>query len=195
MNEEFNVDYKLLKSRIIRSCVSKEKEIVDFSIDYCKLVELCEELNITPIYFGMEAKRVKPELIPYINEYFKDENLSWFNSSKFSTVISFIHTNYIDDRARELLERLKVPQVDKPENEKDDKDEDEDEKDNPDDDKVADVAELLANYPCYSATVVAYKSNNPKYIKFNKPSYVIQIRGNKVTISNSDYQYNYKDIS
>lgn len=178
MNEEFNVDYKLLKSRIIRSCVSKEKEIVDFSIDYCKLVELCEELNITPIYFGMEAKRVKPELIPYINEYFKDENLSWFNSSKFSTVISFIHTNYIDDRARELLERLKVPQVD-----------------NPDDDKVADVAELLANYPCYSATVVAYKSNNPKYIKYNKPSYVIQIRGNKVTISNSDYQYNYKDIS
>lgn len=178
MSEEFNVDYKVLKGRIIRSCKVTGKEIVDFSIDFDKLVEECKELNLTPIYFGMNAKRVTPELIPYISEYFKDTNLSWFNSSKFSTAISFINSNYIDGKALELLEKLKTPQVD-----------------DPNDDKVNDVAELLANYPCYSATIVAYKSNNPKIIKLNKPSYIVQVRANKVVITNSNYQYEYRDFS
>lgn len=178
MGEEFNVDYKVLKSRIIRSCKPVGKEIVDFVIDFEKLEENCRELNITPIYFGLEARRVKPELVPYLNEYFKGTDLSWFNSSKFSTCISFIHNNYIDEKAQRILDRLKVAQVD-----------------DPNDDKVHDIAELLANYPCYNATVVSYKNNNPKYLKCGKPSFVIQIRANKVTISNSDYQYNYKDFS
>ena len=178
MSEEFNVDYKVLKNRIIRSCKVTGKEIVDFSIDFDRLEEECRDLHLTPIFFGLNAKRVTPELVPYLNEYFKDTNLSWFNSSKFSTVISFINSNHIDGKALELLNKLKTPQVD-----------------DPSDDKVNDVAELLANYPCYSATVVSYKSNNPKFIKLNKPSYVIQIRANKVVITNSDYQYNWRDMT
>jgi hypothetical protein len=178
MSEEFNVDYKVLKNRIIRSCKVTGKEIVDFSIDFERLEQECHDLNITPIFFGLNAHRVKPELIPYLNEYFKDSNLSWFSSSKFSTCISFICNDFIDEKAMELLNKLKTPQVD-----------------DPNDDKVNDVAELLANYPCYNATVVAYKSNNPKFVKFNKPSYLIQIRANKVIITNSNYQYNWRDMS
>ena len=77
-----------------------------------------------------------------------------------------------------MLNKLKTPQID-----------------DPNDDKVNDVAELLANYPCYNATIVAYKNNNPKFIKLNKPSYIIQIRANKVIITNSNYQYNWRDMS
>ena len=178
MSADFNVDYRILKNKIIRSCKPVGKEIADFEVDFDRLVENCAELHIVPIYFGLEAKRVTPVNIPFLNEYFKDENLSWFNSAKFLTVLSFIHTDSIDEKAEELLAKLRRDQVD-----------------DPADDKVNDVAELLANYPCYSAVVVGYKSNNPKYIKAGKPSFVIQIRANKVTISNSDYQYNYKDIS
>lgn len=178
MSENINIDYKVLKNRIIRSCNPLCKEIVDFEIDYSKLVDECRELNVVPICFGLEASRVKPELIPYLNEYFKDENLSWFSSAKFSTIISFIHKDYIDEKAEELLNKLKDPQVD-----------------DPDFDKVSAVAKLLAEYPCYSATVVSYKSNNPKYIKGGRPSYIVQIRANKVVIVNSDYQYTYKDFS
>lgn len=178
MSAEFNVDYKILKNRIIRSCFSNAKEIVDFKIDFEKLESDCRELGILPMYFGLDARRVKPEIVPFLNEYFKDENLSWFTDNKFYTVLSFIHTDYIDEKATELLDKLKIKQ-----------------EDDPSIDKVHIIAELLANYPCYSAAVVSYKSNNPKFIKTCKPSFIIQIRANKVTITNSDYQYTYKDIS
>ena len=178
MSEEFILDYKALKSRIIRSCIRNGKEIVDFKIDFEKLTSLCDELGIVPLHFGLDAKRIIPDVIPYLNEYFKDDNLSWFTDNKFSTAISFIRADAITEEVQELLDKLKVKQEDEPEV-----------------DKVNIAATILAKYPCYTATVVSYKSNNPKFIKANKPSYVIQIRANKVVIVSSDYQYNYKDMS
>lgn len=176
--EPINIDYKALKNRIIRSCEATANGTVDFVVDFVKLSEMVDELGVTPLCFGLDARRVKPEEIPFLNEYFKDENLSWFTDSKFYTVLSFIKTDYIDDHAHALLHKLKVPQSA-----------------DPTIDKVNCAAELLANYPCYSATVVAYKSNNPKFLNSQKPTYLIQIRANKVIITNSNYQYTYKDFS
>lgn len=175
---DLSVDYKALKNRIIKSCKATGNGTVDFIVEFDKLMELVVELGVTPICSGLNAHRVAPEHIPYLNEYFKDENLSWFTSSKFFTGLSFIKTEYIDERAQELLNKMNTSQIN-----------------DPCIDKVHCLAELLAYYPCYSATVVAYKSNNPKFLNSNKPTYLIQIRANKVIITNSDYQYNYKDFS
>lgn len=181
--EELSVDYKALKNRIIKSCDAIGNGTVDFVVNFAKLTEFTSELGLTPICSGINpnyisARRIAPEDIPYLNEYFKGENLSWFTDSKFSTAISFIKTNSIDEKAEGLLNKLKTPQTA-----------------DPNIDKVNCVAQLLANYPCYTATVVAYKSNNPKFLNSQKPTYLIQIRANKVVIESSDYQYNYKDFS
>lgn len=177
-SKEFNIDYKTLRNRIIRSTICKGNGIVDFQVDFNKLSSQVEELGLTPIHFGLDATRITPGIIPYLNEYFKDENLTWITDNKFYTAISFINTNYIDEKAQEYLDKLKVPQVD-----------------DPNIDRVNIVANLLAKYPCYTATIISYKSNNPRFIKSVSPSYVIQIRANKIIIENSNYQYNYKDFS
>ena len=93
---DLSVDYKALKNRIIKSCKATGNGTVDFIVEFDKLMELVVELGVTPICSGLNAHRVAPEHIPYLNEYFKDENLSWFTSSKFFTCLSFIKTEYID---------------------------------------------------------------------------------------------------
>lgn len=178
MSEEFNVDYRILRHRIIKSCVQVSQGTMDFRVDYNKLLESCDELNLVPLFSGLDAHHVRSELVPFLNEYFKGENLSWFTDDMFCTAISFIRKDYIDEHVQEVLDKLRLPQTE-----------------DPTDDKVNHVAELLAKYPCYNVTIVAYKSNNPKYLKLGKPSYVVQIRANKIIIEDPSYQYNYKDFS
>jgi hypothetical protein len=140
------------------------------------LTKAVANMGLTPIFTNLNAKKVIPENIAFLGEYFEKTRLSWFNDGKHFTVVSFIETESIDERATELLEKLKVPEVDDPEN-----------------DKVADLSELLANYPCYNAVTVSFRNDDPK--RAGNPSYIIVIRANKVVIKSSDYQYNAKDMS
>lgn len=175
-NKRTSVDYTVLKNNIIKACKAKKSGSIDFYIDIDKLATLVDDINLIPIATDLDAKRVIPENIAFIGEYFEKTRLSWFNEERFFTVVTFIKTDDLDDRAYELLELIKKPQVDDPEN-----------------DKVADMSELLANYPCYNAFVASYKNNDPKF--YNRPSYVINIRANKVVIKSSNYQYNPDDMS
>lgn len=170
-----NVNYRVLKSNIIKACKSvKGGDIVDFKIDFKKLCELVEDINLTPMCVGMNPVKMIPEIIPFMSEYFDKSHMEWLSDSKYHTTIAFIDSEYIDEKAAELLEKLKMPKVDDPDN-----------------DKVQVYAELVANYPCYFATIVSYKNNAPKV---NRPSFEIACRANKVTIKMSDYQYNHKDF-
>lgn len=171
-----NVDYKVLKSNIIRSCCPVREDSIEFKINYEKLEHLVDDINLFPLNVGMHPKKVKPELVPYLSEYFEKTNLSWFTEGKYSTVITFIDTESIDERAEEIIRRLHSKQVDVPE-----------------DDKVNDLATLVAFYPCYFATIVSYRNDDPK--RSGRPSYEIVCRANKVVIKSSDYQYNPKDFS
>lgn len=171
-----NVSYKILKRNILRSLRQTKQYSMEFAVDYDTLRDNVEDINLVPIPFGLKAKRVKMELVPYLNEYFEKERLAWFNSEKFSTVLAFIDAEYVTEEVQELLDKINTPDVDIP-----------------DEDKVKDVAYLLSTLPCYYATVVSYQSNNPNLQ--GKASYETVCRANKVVIRNSDYQYNPDDMS
>lgn len=172
-----SVNYKILKSCIIRSCKQVKQGYMDFNVDFSKLSTLVKDLKLTPIDpIGYNAKIVRPEVIPYLSEYFEKSHLSWFSNSKFFTVITFIDSDSIDEKAQNLLDNIKLNQ-----------------QDNPDNDKVKALAILVAEYPCYFATIISYQNGDPDRI--GRPSYDIVCRANKVVIKASDYQYNHRDFS
>lgn len=172
-----SVNYKILKSCIIKSCKQLKQGLMDFTVDFKKLSNLTADLKLTPIEpIGFDAKIVQPEIIPFLSEYFEKSHLSWFNDSKFFSVITFIDSDSIDEKAQTLLDSLKMNQTD-----------------NPDNDKVKSIATLVAEYPCYFATIISYQNGDPDRI--GRPSYDIVCRANKVVIKSSDYQYNPKDFS
>ena len=172
-----NVNYKILKSCIIKACKQVKQGYMDFTVDFNKLTSAVKDLKLTPISpIGGNAKIVQPEVIPYLSEYFEKTHLSWFSDSKFFTVITFIDSDSIDEKAQSLLDNLKSNQ-----------------EDDPDNDKVKALATLVAEYPCYFATIVSYQNGDPDRI--GRPSYDILCRANKVIIKSSDYQYNPKDFS
>lgn len=171
-----SIDYRALKDNIIKALSQTKPESMEFKVDYEKLNNIVSDFGLTLLPIGLIGKRVKPENIPYLSEYFEKSNLSWFTENKYFTAIIFIDNNYVDEKAKKLIENLLISQVE-----------------NPDDDKVNDVAKLVAEYPCYFTTIVSYQNNNPKRV--GKPSYVMSCRANKVVIKSSDYQYDPKDFS
>ena len=171
------VDYKILKTNIIKSCKQVKQGYMDFSINFDKLKSFCDDLNLVPICpIGEKAKIVTPEMIPYLSEYFEKTHLSWFTDKKYYTVITLIDSTSINDDAQKLIDILQIDQVN-----------------NPDIDKVQAMATLVANYPCYFATIISYQNGDPDRI--GRPSYNVVCRANKVVIKSSDYQYNHRDMS
>jgi hypothetical protein len=170
------LDYSLIKKCIIKSCKQNNKVTLDFQIDANKLDELVSQYGVTFIYNGILAKPVMAWDIPLISEYFKKQKLSWFNRSRYYTTLSFIVTESLDKEGLELLENLK----------------DKNRENDPNFDRVATVSKLLADYPCYNATIVSYRSDDPN--RLGKNSYTIVIRANVNVISSPDYEYNNQDI-
>ena len=170
------VNYKVLKDLIRKSCRHNTKPTMEFYIDYNKLAELTEDIGLSPLMIGLESKAIKPDNIPFMSEYFEKSELSWFSEGKCFTTLIFMDIEGLDEEAHRIIERLNKPQVEVPY-----------------DDKVHDVAKLVAEYPCYFALVISYQNNDPK--KMGRPSYNIGCRANKVIIKKGSYIYNPKDFS
>lgn len=171
-----DVNYKVLKSNIIKACRAvKGLDPTDFKVDYNKLYELVEDNNLIPLCVGMDPVAVEPEVIPLMQEYFNKSHVLWLSKFMHTTTLCFMDAEYRDEKADDLLCKLRQPQVD-----------------DPDLDKVKVYAELIANYPCYFATIVSYKNNAPG--KGNRPSFEVSCRANKVVIKMSDYKYYHKDM-
>ena len=168
-----NVNYKDLKSNIIKALSQISEGSMQFFVNLNKLSDLTEDMHLLPLNVGLESKQIMPGLIPYLSEYFEKTQLSWIDAEKFSTVIVFIDTTSLNKTALDLIDQLRSDDLDI--------------------DRTKIVATLVADYPCYFATIVSYQNNNPKY--FGTPSYEIVCRANKVVIKSSDYQYNPKDFS
>lgn len=139
----YPVDYAELK-KAIRKCAIPGKGI-EFIIDFEKLNELVAEYGLTAVENKIKSRRVNPEDVVYVAEFFKDNDLRWVDQYKHMSSVIFIKTDAIDDEACELMEDLKKPLIDFPEI-----------------DKVACLTTLLAKYPCYTASIISYKSTDPK---------------------------------
>lgn len=170
-----NVDYKLVKNNIIKSCVATKDDPTKFYIDFVKLKELVEDLNIVPVNIGMEPHRLSEDDIPYMVEYFNKSHVEWLSKYKHMTTICFVDMEYKDDKLEAFMEALLTDKVD-----------------DPSIDKTEVMAQIAANYPCYFATIVSYQNTAPNCNK--RPYYEIACRANKVVIKMSDYKYYHKDF-
>ena len=169
-----SVEYKVLRSNIIRSCKGRGSSI-DFDVDMQKLYDLAYDLGLTLINVGESSNKIKEEDVLYIAEYFKEKRLSWVNGSKRYTTLLFVNNDAIDERLEELMKVMNSNTVS-----------------DPNLDKVEVLAEICANYPCYTAMVISYTSNDPRYN--GRLSYEIICRANTVTIKQENYKYNHKDM-
>lgn len=170
------VDYNSIKKCIVRATKQLSPKTLAFKINADKLNESVRESGLVFIDNGTSSRGVESEDIPLISEYFKKDKLEWFNRSRHFTTITFIQADKMDEEAERLVILLH----------------DVKQSEDRDFDRVEAVSYLLANYPCYSATVVAYQSNDPR--KLGKNSYTIIMRANVVAITQEEYEYNNEDI-
>lgn len=171
------MNYKDLKTAIYKSVekVSKREENTDFRINFEALKENVKDLGLTPVYFGIEARRITINDIPLFAEYFKSNKMDWLNKGRYITSLAFIETEKIDEEAQTILNNLADTT-----------------KEDPDLDKVNDFSYLIGNYPCYFALATSYMNNSPEYYGSN--SYFVACRSNKVVFKDPNYVYNPQDL-
>lgn len=169
-----NIDYKVLESNIIKSCRSQFGS-TQFMVSYDKLTSLCDDIGLTVVNTNLKSEKLTPNVIPYVQEYFKGKRLAWMSDEKEITTLIFVPTDSVDERCQSLLRDLDGSRVD-----------------DPDLDKVKSLAIVLADYPCYFATVVSYITNDIK--RNGRTTYVIKCRANTVAIKQENYEYHHEDI-
>lgn len=169
-----NVDYKVLKNNIIKACKA-EKDSINFNVNFDKLSNSVDDIGLILLGTGLNSKKIKTSDMITISEYFKGPKLSWITENKEFTTLIFVHADGVDETCKELIGKLHTKSVDDPEI-----------------DHVNILATIMANYPCYCATIVSYMSNEPK--RFGKPSYEIKIRANTVAIKQQNYEYHHDDM-
>ena len=170
------IDYKVIRSAIIKSCKGK-KEGIEFKVDYDKLTKNLDEICLVPVNVGLVSRPIHDFDIPFISEHFKAQRLSWINQHKEITTLVFVTKEALEE-SEELQSWINMMNGNVV--------------DDPDLDKVKVVADIIAKYPCYLSTVVSYLSNDPR--RSHGPSYEIVCRQNTVSIKKDEYEYNAADM-
>ena len=161
-----SLNYKVLKSAIVRSANKTDKDSTAFTIDIDKLTDEVKEYNLKPLSVGLVSHKIDPSDIPAISEYYSTDRLAWFEDGLNIDYLIFVDLDKEDENLRSLIDEIEDPDTVN---------------------KVAIAAKIASYYPCYFALVSSYKSNNPKYI--GKNSYNITCRANKVIIKDPNYVY------
>jgi hypothetical protein len=169
------VDYKAIKPVIVKSCTKSDKHNNSFSIDIEKLNGMLKDMNLVALPCGAKGRRVAPEDMYAIAEYFFGDNLDWFEDSKYFTTIICIDKADIDENVQALIDDLYIKH-------------DED----PDIDKVDIISTIISKLHCYFVMVVSYNSGDPG--RGGKNTYFINCRANKVVLKDPEYVYNSKDM-
>ena len=144
---DYKVNYGQL-SQCIRAAAIQGKGI-DFTFDFDALQSSIESMNLIVIPNDIKSKRIGPEDIVFLGEFFKKYKLNWLDHFKFYSSLVFVRTDVegaLDEEFWELLEEMKAPQID-----------------NPDIDKAEVLAKILSKYPCYVSAIVSYKNADIYY--------------------------------
>ena len=170
------VDYKTLKSIIVKSCFKTGNYTNDFRIDLEKLNTSLEEQKLIALPVGLNAEQVKPEDMYAVAEYFTGENLRWFDSAKYLTTIICVDATDVDYEVQSRIDKLYFSR-----------------QDDPSVDHIKIIADILSTLHCYYVMIVSYNSNDPG--RAGKNTYYINCRANKVVLKDPNYVYNPKDIA
>ena len=182
---KYDIDYNVLKSSIIKCCSQCHHGSNEFKIDNIKLSKTVDDIGLK--FINTDIKHLadnitRSRLIRFndiftIQEYFKGAKLSWFSSDKEFTQLLFVRSDSDDKELNNMVEKINSLDPNKCED---------------DEDMLKTVFKIIAEYPCYFATVVSYISNDPG--REGRNTYVISCRANLVAISQENYKYNEKDI-
>jgi len=164
------LDYNILKKKILKSC-KQPGTTLEFTINMKQLDTLVRPLGLAFIYNDFKSEPVTGSNIPLLSEYFKGDKLSWFNRSRHFSTLTFVDLESLDEDGEKILENLQS------------KNRSED----PSYDRAKDVADMIANYACYNATIVSYRSEDPE--KIGKNSYTIIVRANINAILKQQEEY------
>jgi hypothetical protein len=165
------IDYNAIKRCIIKACKQESEIALDFKVNADKLNASVQELGLTFVDNFTTSRPVVSADIPLISEYFKKQKLSWFNRSRQFVTLTFVLNKSIDPECVKIIKALH----------------DKDRQKDPDFDRVELLSKLLANYPCYNAVTVAYRSDDPN--RLGKNSYTTIIRANVNAINLEEYEY------
>ena len=168
---DYKVNYVEL-SNCIRKAAIQGKGI-DFTFDFDKLAESITDMSLLVVPNDIKSKRIGPEDIVYLGEFFKKTKLSWLDRNKFYSSLVFVRTDVegaLDEEFYELMDDMRANQLD-----------------NPDIDKAETLAKILSKYPCYVASVVSYKNLDIK--KCGTISFEIICKANLVTILIDNEKY------
>ena len=168
---DYKVNYVQL-SNCIRKAAIQGKGI-DFTFDFEKLNESVADMNLLVVPNDIKSKRIGPEDIVFLGEFFKKYKLTWLDHFKFYSSLVFVRTDVegaLDEEFWELMEQMKANQMD-----------------NPDIDKAEVLGKILVKYPCYVSAVVSYKNADIKH--FGTISFEIVSKANLVTITIDNNKY------
>jgi len=165
------INYTELKKAIIRVCKQDGRNVLNFSINGEKMNTAAKDFGLIFLQNAFKSEQVTSANIPLIGEYYKKEKLAWFNRSRQFMVLSFVMEDKLDDKGRKLVAMLYDKNRSK----------------DPAFDRSDIVAELLAYYPCYSATVVSYKSEDPDRIGRNSYNIVVRANINAILMEEEEY--------
>lgn len=171
---QYDVDFNAVKTAI-RKSYHLGSIGLKFCIDYNRLDAEVAQYGLKCVRTIPESKLIKMDDVTGIAEYYKGPKLLWISDEKEFNNIIFIKIESIDNVARELMDKLETPQVDEPSF-----------------DKIEAIAKILANYPCYTAICVSYRSNDPN--RHGLIGMEIAMRASTVTIKNDNYRYRAEDM-
>ena len=168
---DYKVNYVELSNCIRRAAIQGRG--IDFTFDFETLQSGVEPMSLIVVPNDIKSKRIGPEDIVYLGEFFKKTKLSWLDHFKFYSSLVFVRTDVpgaLDDEFWQLMDDMRANQID-----------------NPDIDKAETLAKIVAKYPCYTASVVSYKNAD---IKHNGTiSFEIICKANLVTINIDNAKY------
>lgn len=168
---DYKVNYVDLSTAIRESTIQGRG--IDFTFDFEKLGDKVAPFDLIVVPNDIRSKRIGPEDIVFLGEFFKNNKLAWLDRFKFFSSLIFIRTDIegaLDDEFYELMDIIRANQLE-----------------NPDYDKSEALARLLAKYPCYVAAVVSYKNQDIK--QCGTISFEIVCKANLVTINYDNLKY------
>ena len=99
------MDYNVLRT-VLANCVEGKRNNKIFKLNTYKLRNNVREFGLIPVIFKNEyiSKRVTPDDVPLLTEYFKEEKVLWFDDDKTFLTVIFIREEDMDERLQDLLE-------------------------------------------------------------------------------------------
>ena len=101
------MNYNVLR-KVVSSCVEGRQNDPHFRINMFKLRKLTADLGLVPLVYkeSYNSKRVMPDDIPLLMEYFKEDKIEWLDSKRTFLTLIFIRQEDLVDNLQELTEDL-----------------------------------------------------------------------------------------